>query len=231
MPYKRLPKNIRRKKRAINRKLYRKRRRHMKPTHCLIKAPTAVPDYLDIKLRYVEVGSKTGGGLTMNQAIYSGNSLFSPQVSSGYGTSHQPIGFDQWTALYRNYFVKASAIKVSFCASATAAMAVVPCQSTSVPSSIPGALEAARAKSLITTVANGRTNIKHYMTTASLYGLKNLNNDDSNYTAIFNADPSQNWYWTINYQDPAMSTNLVMNVRVEITYYVRFFNRINLATS
>ena len=65
-------------KRKFNRRL---KKRHMKPTHAIIRAPTAVPDYLDIKLRYIEVGSKTGGGVTMNQAIYSGNSLFSPRRS------------------------------------------------------------------------------------------------------------------------------------------------------
>lgn len=223
---------IKRKKNTNKRKFNRRvRKRGLKMSHVMVRGPTAVPDYIDIKLRYIEVGAKTAGGVTMSQAIYSGNSLFSPAVSGGYGTSHQPISFDQWSALYRTYFVKASAIKLSFVVSAPCAIAVLPCQSVSVPSSIPATFEAARAKSMIASSTNGRTSLRHYMSTATIYGLRNLSNDDANYVAISSSDPSNNWYWTINYQDPDGSTNLHVDMKVEIIYYVRLFNRINLATS
>ncbi len=43
--------------------------------------------------------------------VFSANGIYDPNVS---GTGHQPMGFDQWMALYDHYHVVSSEIKITF---------------------------------------------------------------------------------------------------------------------
>ena len=230
MPYK---KTYRKKKYNNKRKTFKRKgkRMGMKPSHVRIRGPSAVPDYVDVKLKYVEVGTKTAT-VVYNQAQYSGNSVFNPQNTGGYGSSHQPMGFDQWATLYGSYMVKASSIEVDFVPSGVAQSLLYPVvASGTAPSTLAAALEYPRVKTTMSSIASGRTRLKHYMTTAGVYGLKSLNNDDQPYCALVGANPALQWFWIFGFQDPDVTTSTIQSAKITITYYVRFFGRINLSQS
>jgi len=70
-----------------------------------------------VKLRYVQqiqLNPATAAGSTAN-VIYSANSIFLPTNSFSsnvsFSTSHQPLAFDQWAAIYNHYLVLGSKIK------------------------------------------------------------------------------------------------------------------------
>lgn len=71
---------------------------------------TPLPMSLSNTLRYTESVSITLDGGGSGYYVFSCNGLYDPNIT---GTGHQPLYFDQWTALYRHYTVMKSNIKVT----------------------------------------------------------------------------------------------------------------------
>lgn len=61
-----------------------------------------------VTLRYVSYASISGG---FSNQVVSANNIFDPDTSGG---GHQPLGFDNWAALYATYIVVGSRIRVTF---------------------------------------------------------------------------------------------------------------------
>jgi len=63
-----------------------------------------------VKLRYVDnqVTLDPGAGL-ITSSVYSANSIYDPDITF---TGHQPMGYDQWSKIYRRYTVLSSKITV-----------------------------------------------------------------------------------------------------------------------
>lgn len=79
------------------------------------------PKKIMIGHRYVEVvGMSTGSGTGISSYLFSCNGLYDPNIT---GTGHQPLYFDQMTALYNHYCVVGSKITAKLMAddAATAA--------------------------------------------------------------------------------------------------------------
>lgn len=68
------------------------------------------PDRKMVKLRYVDsdVTLDAGAGLVQSKT-FSCNSLFDPDITS---VGHQPMGYDQWSAIYQRYTVLSAKITV-----------------------------------------------------------------------------------------------------------------------
>jgi hypothetical protein len=62
-------------------------------------------------LRYVDYNSYTITSGVIAQVFYSVNNLFDPNTSGG---GHQPMGFDQWAAIYNHYVVVSCDVSVRF---------------------------------------------------------------------------------------------------------------------
>lgn len=63
-----------------------------------------------VKMRYVDQNATLDPGAGLIQSTsYSCNSLYDPDISA---TGHQPMGFDQWSKIYRRYTVLSSKITV-----------------------------------------------------------------------------------------------------------------------
>ncbi len=67
-------------------------------------------------LRYVQLVDFLAMDTTLGSATFNANSAFDPAGSAAgfvHIDSHQPMGFDQWALLFRNYVVKGSKITVT----------------------------------------------------------------------------------------------------------------------
>lgn len=64
-----------------------------------------------VKLRYNETVSVNPGVASVTAYSFRANSIFDPNQS---GTGHQPMGHDQWAAIYNHYIVLGSKIRCTF---------------------------------------------------------------------------------------------------------------------
>lgn len=69
-----------------------------------------------VKLRYVQEVSLDPGLSSFSVYEFRANSVFDPDFT---GTGHQPMGFDEWSALYERYTVYGSKINVMYAPEST----------------------------------------------------------------------------------------------------------------
>jgi len=103
------PANKKTKKSYVSKKpMYKKRKTPYRGRLTL----SGFPDRKLVKLRYVDsdVTLDAGAGLVQSKT-FSCNSLFDPDITS---VGHQPMGYDQWSAIYQRYTVLSSKITVRY---------------------------------------------------------------------------------------------------------------------
>lgn len=90
----------------------RKSRRSNRKSRRISRIPQgAFPTLRIAKLKYCEQITMNPGIGSWASYLFRANSCFDPNAT---GTGHQPMGFDQWSALYTHYTVLASKITVRF---------------------------------------------------------------------------------------------------------------------
>lgn len=166
----------------------------------------------------------------------SGNSTYDPDVTSTGGVC---TGHDQWYGFYAIGTVVASKIKVTFINSDAQAhfkVGVVPTQATTwdpateTPPDWPGAksavVDSIHAKSMVT--------VENFYRTNTIFGVSAQQvRDESNYGQLITTNPVNRWYWLL-YAIPADShgsNGNVITAMIEVTYYVRMCDRIELPIS
>ena len=78
-----------------------------------LSSNTPFPPTMRCKLRYTEcVGVALGSNNTALHSLYFANGLYDPRVATGGG---QPYGFDQYAAMYDQYYVESSVVTCEFC--------------------------------------------------------------------------------------------------------------------
>jgi len=75
----------------------------------LSRTPTGFPNQLRFTHRYAETVTRQSTTGTINQYVWSANGLYDPNIT---GTGHQPLYFDQLTAVYNHYTVLRSKISI-----------------------------------------------------------------------------------------------------------------------
>lgn len=191
-------------------------------------ADLIVPDRHRVKLKYYTTAVVNTAAPAYTDL--SGNSVYDPLASAG-GT--QPVGYDQWAALYSTYVVLASAIKsVYISGSAVAAkLVLIPTttDSLSIAQSVTELAQNNYAKTGYTGNTGGGHDLcrqKHYMSTSEIIGVSPSRViDDPNLSSATTTNPASRWYWCHAIQ--AMDGSSVVTGRVDyvVTYYVEFFNR------
>lgn len=163
------------------------------------------------------------------QQVYRGNSPYDPDYT---GTGVQPVGFDEYSAFYTNYFCPASRIKVSTIDTSGSAapviseLVVVPTTSATTLASVDPmtAAQLPHAIYRITTTHTGSrpTIINTRMTANRIFGTR-ITPGDTVYQASTTADPSVMWFWHILMQVVDEATTMAaVYVYVEITYDLIF---------
>jgi len=182
------------------------------------------PDSVRVVLKYSELLQRAPG-TTFDEYIFAGNSCYDPNVT---GTGSQPVGFDQWSALYGKYRVVGSKIKASFInnvSSNNIYFSVIPVTASSGVTGFNDAVGQPYSRWCACTPPTGmsRARIVNRMTTSKIYG-QNISTDDV-FAATTGANPSSPWYWVIN-AVTAHAVNLGYDMEIEIFYDVIFFKRI-----
>lgn len=157
--------------------------------------------------------------------IYMANSCYDPDYS---GTGHQPMGFDQWMAIYSRYRVHASYIKITTINKSTtvgnlAQCAVTPSNNDTAASSVQEMAEESEAKESIAGIATGpgEDSILKYATTCAVIGVDSIKNS-SEFSGTASANPSTPWYWRVAHSN-ADGTTLNCVVNVELKQIVEFY--------
>jgi len=163
---------------------------------------------------------------TQNQ-VYSGNSCFDPDVT---GTGTQPYNYDDWTVQYNRYVVLGSTIEVSMALNgSTAANNIIVSLCPRHTSTTPALLDAMSAPYAKYTFLAGNQNghpivLKHSISSKEMLGMTDSELIASN-NALYNANPSNPWYWHITIDEADGSSTIAAKSLVRITYDVVFFDR------
>lgn len=179
------------------------------------------------KLRYSSyvVGDPAGGAVE-NQLI-SGNSIFDPDAT---GVGEQPYYFDQLTAIYKNYFVVRSSVKIIVTSTSAifARCVLLPLLETGSLSS--DSYETSEQPFAKTTMVSGNSagpviaRLKSSMDTHRIIGIsyqqalgrESLHSD-------YTTNPVYRWYWAIQVQDVGnLTSTLSCFVEYVVTYDVIF---------
>lgn len=202
-----------------------------------MRSPAIFPDRYYCKLNFqVDVVVSTGAASWELSTALLGNSLFEPMAST-----HQPTGFDQLSALYKQYCVMGSKIS----ARVTSTQLIGATQNTLLcgPEDIIRAAVVPYNASTLGTVNNSEVpyvrmatvapagsgdtttkTIKHYMSTAKIFGTKDVMGDDQ-YAAVTTANPAKIWYWVLRALNVSGRATLNTTIQCRVTYYAWFFDR------
>ncbi len=227
MPYRRRQKRSYRPKRRFNRRRRRTFRRKRAPRMSYNKLGTISPDSLFVKLKYTESINKTGVGQTH---ILSMNSLFDPNTT-GVGT--QPLGFDQYAALYGHYQVMGCRLKVRAINNSTTVNSLIAMYpSTSLTGSLfAEASEQKYAKQRYLNNSQGGNNMAILSTYSSPKKMIGRVTDSVNYTAVTSANPANQVYWVISTAPVDNVSNNDIFLIINMTFYAKFWKRNQLTTS
>lgn len=185
------------------------------------------PDSTITRVRYVDNLTLTSTSNALAKTVFRMNSLYDPDYTN---TGHQPLYYDQLSALYGKYTVLGSKIKVY--ASYTAATA----GSGSVGPVLVGIVgdDDASASSTLTTLQETSTSVyrqlirqdgggKEYLT-LTYSPMKNLGlpADDDTVGASVSTNPTSAYYAVVYVQDLGLSTASSVMLTCEIEYTVKF---------
>lgn len=164
---------------------------------------------------------------------FRGNALYDPDLT---GTGQQPQYFDQYALLFNKYRVAGSKVRLAF-SNTTASVAdqqlnkvVLSARpTTDMYSNLLQASEAPNSRtgfSAFSATAPGK--LVSYRSTSQVEGIKKIASKiDDDFASAVTTNPTNQWYWTI-YAGPFNSqyaTTCTIVVDVNITYYVKFYDR------
>lgn len=218
-------------KKRYNKKLARRRRNKASVTR--LPTGSLVAERTFTKLRYTQRIDLTPAAAATESYVFSGNSAFDPDVT---GAGAQPLGFDQYATLYNKYRVRGSKMKVT---AAVTSGSHFPCKITIYPqddnASATGVDNAAARPNSKTRVTAGygspNVTLSKYMSSKKQLGVKSIN-EETSFAALVNANPSIRWYWCVSVGTIDATTNIAgLYAEVEITYYVEFYDVVDLILS
>lgn len=93
---------------------YRRRNNPNRPVRAIAAGnqQLPVPNRMIIKMRYCDQNPLDASGVAASTFTYALNGLFDPDVTT---TGHQPMGFDQFAALYQQYKVLGARVTLEAC--------------------------------------------------------------------------------------------------------------------
>jgi len=228
-----------RRKYATNKKIIRRRRRKKySPRRRLTLS--GFPQSKTVRLKYVDTGLTLDAFSSLSTShIYRANSCFDPDYTS---SGHQPMGYDQWSAIYSKYVVLGARLKMIYTpalsTNVTPAMFGITFSTDASPlsnySSLDNILESKLTSQSVrtagSTTANGSNvtqSVTKYFSAKKFFGSVYIG-DGSSHSAETGSDPSQQayfgcWAASIDGNNPGS-----LSFRVEIEYIVQFKEPRNL---
>lgn len=188
--------------------------------------PALMPDNLRVPLYYTQRNVVNVAAGVIFKQVFAGNNVFDPDYTGG---GSQPTGFDQYAALYKAYFVRASAIKLKTIGVVNSAGAVcefVICptvNATDYAATDPSVMWANPLSKFTLTRGVEPAALTHYMTTNRMAGTDTSNDDtwQSQVTTV----PAAQFFWHITLQTTDESTTQALVLYTRIIYYTEFRQR------
>lgn len=169
-------------------------------------------------------GSTTALGSYQDTHQFRGNSCYDPDYT---GAGVQPYGWDEYTALYGNYQVKASKITVYFQSASslgseklTVYLIPTPSATTLATYHDPSDLHRFRNSKSVTVNGHDGTNkykLSHYCTTRKMF--PSVSSQDSDYIANTTSNPGIVWYWNVIFDTSDATLEALIAFDIKITYY------------
>jgi len=234
MPPKRSYNN--RKKRSYKKRGYKKK----KLTTHIPRQLTGIPDTTMAKFKFSYIARHTMATAS-HQFVFKGNDAYEPNPGA---TS--AAGFQQWWTFYQAYLVNASKIDVKFLAGsdtvATQNLSLnlypVAEQIGTIPSlSRLDLLGNPYNKNRLVTSSASQGALGHmsnYMTTQKIFGVSGKL-DLTEYSVLIDqstglplASPQLPWSWVLQADQLVGTAGSIIDLQISITYYVKFFDRLQL---
>lgn len=212
-------------KRAYRRKAYKAR-----PMSTTINRVVGIPDQMFCKLRYSD--TYTLGTLSSFQSVLiRANSLFDPDYAVG---GHQPMGFDQYAALYGKYRVYGVAYRITCIADTPTEHVYLFLRHSNDISFTPTLTnmfeqDGTQRKILGPVGYRGTVTFKGYHSCAKALGKSKKDYDMDNATeAAVTADPAQVSYLGLYARlvNAAGGTLFDMRVLVQLVFYCKLYDRL-----
>lgn len=224
------------KKRKRNGKYSRASLTKVSPKAVICYCPKTCPDVMRVQLRYISrIGPSGGAIVDIQDFVYRGNGPFDPEFAAG---GSQPMGYDQWSAFYRKYRVRAAKITVKTVNNSDSAVwAFIAALNTS--SAITNRSQLAEFEYSTTKPiarkgsGDAKNEISMYVTTAEIRGRPHdIVDYESGLASLNNTVPSLGWFFHVGaYAQGGNSTTFDTSQEVMVTYYMDFFDRETLLRS
>lgn len=195
--------------------------------------PSGMPTQRIAKLKYAQTMSVTSNTGIIGEQRFSANNIYDPDVT---GTGHQPMGHDQWTALFNHYVVLGSKITVNFCDSdaSTTPTHVGLYLSDGKTLSYASGYEFIEARKgtyrLIVPNEGKRHRMVNKFSAKRFYSVRDVEDNLSRLGAVSGASPTEQAFYHIWCQTLDATTNTIRCV-VEVEYIVLFSEPKDLSVS
>jgi len=184
-------------------------------------------------LRYTDhVTSITSTLGALGSYVFRANGIYDPNYT---GTGHQPMGFDQWAALYNHYVVLGAKMTVKVLPSASS---TAPCiigtmvtDGTAVPYTTPGTfIEAKRGPYRLFKATDRVVSLVQKYSSKKQFNVTDVKDNVARIGAPVTADPTEDamfniWFFTMD------NTTASPNLFVTIDYIVEFSEPKDMVTS
>lgn len=235
---------------APKRKTYSRRRVTRRPRRSLYNvAPSGMPRVRVARLRYVQRCSNETITTALFSLAFNANGPFQPNgaVTGGFThiDPHQPMGFDQWAALFNNYVVKGSKITVTRvgCEAVTANLADqteagrfgIYVSDSSAPAYSRGTSYQEARKGMTKYVSNNqRTSqaVQAFYSPRRVYGIKDIKDNQQRLGASVTTNPTELASYVLWMQfdnAPPVTTTWLFDVVID--YLIQFDEPVDLAQS
>ncbi len=163
-----------------------------------------------VKLRYCQQVTLTPAATSVAYIVYAANGPFSPNIgasgSTGFTSSHQPKGWDQWTALYNEYVVLKSDIHVtasppnSTAPAAGGGLMVIHLSDSATPySSVTGVMEDGKAiyKQFNPNTSQSPCVVNHSFDARKFWDLKDIRDNQKQFGSLVTSNPAELSYFVV----------------------------------
>jgi len=194
----------------------------------IVRLGRSFPEKVRTTLRFCEVvsistGLSTG---TIARYLYSANGLYDPNITS---TGHQPLGFDNWMAIYNHYTVNKSNIRAQFYINgdlnSDAAFQIGIYDDDDASNTLtPNALAegGARSKHSVVCAQADKVTLRSSYDAKKVFGKADLSDTSLRGTISTNPSEIHSWVlWAFNYGTTTDRIDVSVDIEYDVTFYER----------
>lgn len=204
----------------------------------VIRQPSGLPDRTKVKgkLTFDAISTNTSGAFTT--LVLKCNDVFDPTGSFG---NAQPYLYDQWSTMYSNYLVTGCKVMLtghigSTGVTSTSQRRLFLCFTNRASAFSSGAhlMEQPYGMAKDMSINGGNAPVlKGYMPCNKMFGLTRQQylGDATNWGAVVTGSPTNLTYVHVASEDPYVGTTCETRIRVDMKFYIIFYNRSTPAVS